>query len=150
MKKVILVLMMMGVAVPGVAGIYGKAEIGVPVGQTTYYTQGSEIEDYSDTFFTNIVLGYKTRFFNFLDYKIFAGIITWGNQEGFEPQGWPFEQIYGYGMTLGYKGIYVQYNHFCAHPVIYENNKYNNYVPDNKSWMSQMTAITIGYEFEIK
>src|SRR4030042_702608 len=175
MKKLLLVVVvLMGFITNSYAGIYGKVEIGVPTNGSYYKDTTNKIvpinsqtpnnpnesiqfeqiiEDkeysYQNTFFTNIVLGYKNNLFGIIDYKVFTGIFTWGNREGIKPNGFPFEDIYGIGTEIKYKGLYLQYNHFCAHPVISDTNFHNNYVPDSKSWMSHATSIIVGYEFEI-
>jgi hypothetical protein len=154
MKKFIAVMVvLMGLMTANsYAGIYGKVEIGIPT-NGSYETNYSIPENYKNTFFTNLTLGYKNNLFGIIDYKIFTGIFTWGNREGLKPNGFPFEDIYGIGTEIKYKGLYLQYNHFCAHPVICDSdtgNKYNVYIPDSKSWMSQIESITVGYEFEFK
>jgi hypothetical protein len=153
MKKLITLLFVL-MSLNLYAGIYGRVEIGTPVGNSYYYTERSKDENYNNTFFTNLVLGYKGYLFNVIDYRVYTGIFTWGNRNGVQPKGYPFEDIYGIGSRIGYKGMYVQYNHFCAHPVIHESRnttmKNNMYIPDNKSWSSGMTTITVGYEFELK
>lgn len=157
MKKLFIILFILCLCSPAFAGIYGNIEIGTPIGESIYYSNGTEKQDYSDTYFTNIALGYKNYFFDLVEYQVYAGIFTWASGSITEPTGAPFENIYGFGAKLIFKGIYFRYNHFCAHPVIsnkqqhkyYAENRYQ-YVPDNRSWYLNMTALTIGYEFEIK
>jgi hypothetical protein len=146
------------------AGIYGNIEIGQPIFDSYYYTNESEKQDYSNTYFTNLTLGYKNYFFNLIEYRIYSGIFTWSDGCIGKYEGKPFENIYGFGAKLLFKGFYFRYNHFCAHPVIHRKgqNTYQistenaviqystyDYNFDNKSWSSSITSITIGYEFEI-
>jgi len=151
MKTLTMLLVLIGLLIPAKAysGIYGKIEIGIP-GNGNYHTNDRVIYNYDNTYFTNITLGYKNLLFNKIEYRIFTGVFTWSNRKGINPNGYPFEDIYGLGGQLKYKGIYIQYNHFCAHPVMHSVNQYNKYSPDDRSWMSKMTSTTIGYEFELK
>lgn len=147
MKKIIICLMFLVISSISYAGIYGKAEIGKPVGYSYYSTENSEKQDYSGTYFTDIQLGYKNYFFNVIEYRIYAGIYTWAETPVYK--GEPFETIYGVGSRLSYRGFFIRYNHFCAHPV--SSTKYDNqYIADNKSWMSSLSTISCGIEFEIK
>lgn len=154
MKKIIVALMLM-VCANGWAGLYGKIEIGMPVGDSTYELNDYETEDYSDTYFTDLSLGYRNYIWHTdIEWNVYGGIFTWSTPKGL--RGKPFEDIYGIGGRLKYNGFYGQVNHFCAHPVINQWNdnpqslKYNQYVADNKSFYTIFSSVSVGYEFEIK
>ena len=148
MKKIILLIFLLIFSTKSFAGIYGRVEIGTPVQNSRYFKSNKHTEYYDNTYFTNLVFGYKNYILG-VEYKIFGGIFTWSNRDGIKLSGKPFEDIYGIGGILNYKGAYLQYNHFCAHPVITNYTKYNNYIPDKQSWISTITSITIGYEFNL-
>ena len=151
--KIWIVLLIVCFSLNLFAGVYGKIEIGKPIGNSTYKLNGYVTENYANTFFTNMVMGYKNYIFNSgVEYNIYSGIFTWSEHNGI--YGKPFEDIYGIGGRLKYKGFYTQLNHFCGHPVIKHshnsNIKYNEYVPDNRSFLQQFSSITCGYGFELK
>ena len=155
MKKLFIILFILCLCSPAFAGIYGNIEIGQPIGESYYYANGIDKQDYKNTYFSNLMLGYKNFLFDLLEYRIYAGIFTWSEGQIQNYSGYPFETIYAFGSKIVFKGMYLRYHHFCAHPVSHDDVTFgsfqNYYYPiDNKSWVTKITSVTIGYEFEIK
>lgn len=146
MKKLILVAILFYTGIAH-AGIFGKLEVGGPVGNSYFYTEETERITYKNTIFTEIQLGYRNDIFNVIEYSFYGDIKTWCefNEKNIVLSK-PFEDIYGIGIKINYGGLYVKLDHFCAHPVIH----YKDFEVNKKSWMTGMTTVVGGYEFEFK
>jgi hypothetical protein len=74
--------------------------------------------------------------------------------------GYPFRNIYFYGTRLNIAGFFIDYQHFCNHPVQSTSihckyTKINGikYYGQTESWYSNfygetISTVSIGYEFE--
>lgn len=68
---------------------------------------------------------------------------TWAAYIG-SGSGEPFRDTYGFGADIEWRGFYVDYYHYCSHPVISEKGYQDKY-PTPKAWDQQLTTVSIGY-----
>ena len=62
-------------------------------------------------------------------------------------QGKPYEDIFGLGIKLEYRDIYLKLYHECLHPVAHKTNIYGDPILDSDTETSQSNWLVVGYRW---
>jgi hypothetical protein len=130
MKKILLIIALL-FAIP----IY--AETRLTIGGEVQL--GSDIESYNS--FASIELNFNLYFWKCKN-SVYGGYTTWFVMNWNEFSGHPFRDIYHVGNRFSIYGFFIDVKHFCNHPVVSNRKWQSNF------WGENITAISIGYEFE--
>jgi hypothetical protein len=135
MKKLIMVLISMMVIVPAYAlelDLRGSLNNERP---------------YNHIYNTFIKVGFPVAYKDF-SITPWGSWDTWAEFQNLKPSGLqsarPFQETYGMGVKLEFKGLFVEYSHFCRHNVMSDIENNPNWETSQK-WSESLSLITIGY-----
>lgn len=116
---------------------------------------GSDVDSYNS--FADVNAAFNLYFWK-CKISLYGGNLCWLQMDWQKPSGYPFREIYTYGARFNIAGFFINYQHFCNHPV--KSNKLHikqlgksNYYTMNEKWYSNfwgetITTVSVGYEFE--
>jgi len=120
--------LLFSIPVSASVGIGGHIEIGKDI--------------YSDVTYTDLRIDYDFIFWNF-HLIPYGNQITWFYSD--KEKGYPFRDVYIFGIELKYSNVIFGYEHYCSHAVSSGQNLYRN--PDEPPLAYNFTKVFARYEF---